>query len=88
VIAGAVIRVWAGGTPAVELAGIHARRLRLVERNGTPEIGFADAVRTQGRPRSRVQQIGAVDVTDPPYHFQLFLNKTATSVIACLSVDQ
>ena len=29
-----------------------------------------------------------MDVDDPPYHFQLFLNEELTSVIACLGVDQ
>ena len=28
-----------------------------------------------------------MDVDDPPYHFQLFLDKDLTSVIACLGVD-
>jgi hypothetical protein len=88
VMAGAAIRVWASETPAVELAGIYARRLCLVERRGTAQVGFADAVRTlAGRGHASIR-IGAVDVADPPYHFQLFLNQTATEVIACLGIDQ
>src|SRR5690242_3411559 len=53
VMAGAAIRVWAVDTPAVEVAGIYARRLRLLERRGIPQIGFADAVRTLTERRSR-----------------------------------
>lgn len=33
-------------------------------------------------------RLGAVDVEDPPYHFQLFLNAAGTKVVACLGVDQ
>jgi hypothetical protein len=29
-----------------------------------------------------------VDVDDPPYHFQLFLDEKLTSIVACLGVDQ
>lgn len=87
-MAGAVIRVWAGEKPAGELAGIYARRLRLVERRGTPQIGFADAVRTLTERGHEAIRIAAVDGADPPYHVQLFLNQTATKVIACLGVDQ
>jgi len=67
---------------------MYARRLRLAERSGAALIGFADAVRTlaeRGHPSIR---FGAVDVANPPHHFQLFFNQTATEVIACLGVDQ
>jgi hypothetical protein len=33
-------------------------------------------------------RIGAVEVQHPAYHFQLFLNGSATVLIACLGVDQ
>ncbi|GLL08773.1 hypothetical protein GCM10017581_105460 [Dactylosporangium matsuzakiense] len=45
VAAGAIIRVSDGGTPASALAAMYTRRLRLIQRRGTPEIGFAEAVR-------------------------------------------
>ena len=44
-----------------------------------------DELRSRGEDLVR---IGAVDTDNPPYHFQLFLNEDATTVIACLGVDQ
>ncbi|GAA1553242.1 hypothetical protein GCM10009827_087420 [Dactylosporangium maewongense] len=88
VAAGANIQVWEGSTPASELAAIYARRLRLVQRRGTSEVGFADAVQSLRARGDESILIGAVDVHDPPYHFQLFLNVSATRLIACLGVDQ
>lgn len=40
VMAGAAFRVWARATPAVELAAIYARRLRLVELRSRPAVPF------------------------------------------------
>jgi hypothetical protein len=80
--------VWAVDSPAVEVAGVYARRLRLLERRGIAHIAFAEAVRTLTERCHEVVRIGAVEVADPPYHFQLFLNQTATEVIACLGVAQ
>ncbi|MEU0561275.1 hypothetical protein [Dactylosporangium sp. NPDC006015] len=88
VAAGAVIRVWDGGTPASTLAAIYVRRLRLIHQRGTPEVGFAEAVQALRACGDELVRIGAVDVQHPSYHFQLFLNLSATVVIGCLGVDQ
>ncbi|GAA0930903.1 hypothetical protein Vau01_125500 [Virgisporangium aurantiacum] len=88
VAAGAAMQVWDEGVPASELARIYARRLRLTRRNGTPEMGFTDAVQALHAYGEERVRIGAVKAADPPYHFQLFLNESATSLIACLGVDQ
>jgi hypothetical protein len=88
VTAGANIQVWKGGTPAAAVAAIYARRLRLVQRKGTSEVGFAEAVQSLRACGDEPVLIGAVDIDDPPYHFQLFLNVSATRLVACLGVDQ
>lgn len=86
--AGALIRVWDTGTPASELATTYARRLRLVQRRGTPEVGFADAVRAPRAHGDRTVRLGAVELHDPPWHFQLFVDMSGTGLVACLGVDQ
>ena len=51
-------------------------------------MGFADAVTALRAVGEELVRIGAVDVEDPPYHFQLFLNEDGTEMIACLGVNQ
>jgi hypothetical protein len=88
VLAGA--RFWATERtqPASALVALYARHDRPTRRRGIPTLGFTQAVddlRARGDDPVRV---GAVDIEDPPYHFQLFLNEDATAVVACLGVDQ
>ncbi|GAA1028881.1 hypothetical protein GCM10009557_15500 [Virgisporangium ochraceum] len=87
-VAGARYWVDEDTVPASALATIYARRDRLTRRKGIQSLGFTEAVETL---RSRGDDpicIGAVDTDDPPYHFQLFLDEGATTVVACLGVDQ
>jgi hypothetical protein len=88
VVAGA--RLWVSDQvqPAAELARTYQRRARHTEQVGIPTLGFPAAVRALRRYGEQLVRLGAVDVSDPPYHFQLFLDKELTSVIACLGVDQ
>ena len=75
VLAGARFWVDEAGCSAQRLASVYARRERHTERIGLPTSGFAAAVaalRVQGE---RLLRVGAVDVDDPPYHFQLFLDE-------------
>jgi len=88
VVAGA--RLWVSDQvqPAVELARTYQRRESHIEQVGIPTLGFSIAVQALHQYGEQLVRLGAVDVDDPPYHFQLFLDKELTSVIACLGVDQ
>jgi len=67
---------------------IYARRDRHTRQRSIPTLGFTQAVDDLRAHGDDLVRLGAVDLDDPPYHFQLFLNEDATAVIACLGVDQ
>jgi hypothetical protein len=75
-------------TPAPILMSIYDRRERHTRRIGLPTSGFAAAVDALREWGDNPVRIGAVDVADPPYHFQLFFDDGLTAVVACLGVDQ
>jgi hypothetical protein len=64
------------------------RRERHTRQFGIPTAGFAAAVETLLAYGERPVRIGAVDIDDPPYHYQLFLSEDLTTVVAVLGVDQ
>jgi hypothetical protein len=66
----------------------YRRRASYTEQVGIPTLGFSTAVQALHQYGDQPVRLGAVDVDDPPYHFQLFLDNELTSVIACLGVDQ
>jgi len=88
VLAGAQFLVADTGQPASELVRTYVRRERHAQQRAIPTQGFAEAVaalRAQGEHQVR---IGAVEMVDPRYHFELFVNEDGTAVIACLGVGQ
>jgi hypothetical protein len=88
VLAGA--KVWVSGhaQPASRLAGTYQRRASHTQQRGIPTLGFAAAVQALHEYGEQPVRLGAVDVDDPPYHFQLFLDENLTSIVACLGVNQ
>ena len=88
VLAGA--RVWVSGhaQPASGLASTYQRRAGHIQQRGIPTLGFSAAVQALHEYGEQPVRLGAVDVDDPPYHFQLFLDENLTSIVACLGVDQ
>jgi hypothetical protein len=74
--------------PASALVKTYARREGSTQKRGIATLGFADAVAALRALSEQGVRIGAVDVDDPPYHYQLFLNEAGTAAIACLGVDQ
>jgi hypothetical protein len=75
-------------TSASALASIYARRHEQTTRRGIPTVGFARAVDALRAHDEQLIRVGAVDVQDPPYHYQLFLTEDLTTVVAILGVDQ
>jgi hypothetical protein len=88
VLAGARFWIDDGEVPASRLATIYHRRDRLTRAKGIQSRGFTAAVEALQSHGEEPICIGAVDIDDPPYHFQLFLNANLTAVVACLGVDQ
>jgi len=74
--------------PASELISTYQRRARHTQQAGIPTLGFSTAVRALHMHGEHPVRLGAVDVDDPPYYFQLFLDEDLTSIVACLGVDQ
>jgi hypothetical protein len=83
-------RMWVSGDaqPASGLARIYQRRAGHTQRRGIPTLGFSAAVQALHEYGERPVRLGAVDIDDPPYHFQLFFEESLTSIVACLGVDQ
>ncbi|WP_444951014.1 hypothetical protein [Micromonospora ureilytica] len=87
VLDGATIWISETGQPASTFARIYARRQRTTRQSGIPTLGFPAAVQELHDRREQLVRLAAVDVEDPPYHFQLFLNDDVSAVLACIGVD-
>ncbi|MEH0982046.1 hypothetical protein [Micromonospora sp. CPCC 205556] len=85
---GASFHIWDGSIPASTLAPAYRRREAITRGRGIPTLGFAVAVETLDALGDQPVRLGGVRQLEPPYHFQLFLSADATSVLACLAVDQ
>jgi hypothetical protein len=88
VVAGARFWVSDHAQPASELARTYQRRAGHAQQAGIPTLGFSTAVQALQRYGEHRVRLGAVDVGDPPCHFQLFFDENLTSIVACLGVDQ
>ncbi|MGK5445069.1 hypothetical protein ACSNN7_25025 [Micromonospora sp. URMC 105] len=88
---GAPFRIWddsGGSIPASNLASTYRAREAITRDRGIPTLGFAAAVETLYALGEQPVRLGGVTQVDPPYYFQLFLTADATSVLACIGVDQ
>lgn len=88
VLAGGRVWVSSDTQPASGLATTYQRRAGHTRHRGIPTLGFAAAVQALREHGEQPVRLGAVDVDDPPYHFQLFFDENLTSIVACLGVDQ
>ncbi|GHE91065.1 hypothetical protein GCM10018785_67160 [Streptomyces longispororuber] len=85
-VAGGAFVVWDGLVPADRLACIYRRRLRITQRRGQPTLALADTVDILSRAAEEPLLIGRIDAVDTSWTFMLFLNATATAVLACTGV--
>jgi len=88
VVAGASFWISPTAQPAAPLAGIYGVREAHTRRIGLETLGFAAAVEALRARGQDLVRLGAVDLDDPPYHFQVFLDEPLAAVVACLGVDQ
>jgi hypothetical protein len=88
VLGGAGFIVWDGTVPASRLLPAYERREVRTVAEGTPTIGFAEAVASLRRLGTEPVRLGQVTVADPPYVFMVFFGGDASTVVACLGIDQ
>ena len=80
--------MWDGAVPASRILPAYERRAVRTVAEGIPTLGFADAVASLRRMGTQPVRLGQVTVADPPYLFMLFLSDDASTVVACLGIDQ
>ncbi|MCP3784640.1 hypothetical protein NLX85_14800 [Micromonospora sp. A3M-1-15] len=88
---GASFHIWDGTlglVPAHNLARTYRVREVHTRERGIPTLGFVASVETLCALGDQPVRLGGVTQLDPPYYFQLFLAADASSVLACIGVDQ
>lgn len=90
VLAGATFRIDAARPPAPASHHVptYAVRAEHTGEVGIPTLGFPEALRALRGYGERPVRLGAVDVAEPAYHYQLFLDADLTTVVAVIGVDQ
>jgi hypothetical protein len=82
-IAGADFGVWDGLVPANRHAGVFRGRMRHSSKRGHTIGGLADSVDILKRAGEEPLRTGFIDAVDRSFWFTIFLNSTATAVVAC-----
>ena len=85
-IAGGTFIVWDGLVPANRLAHTYRTRLRVTQKRGQPTLALAATVDLLFQAAEEPLRIGHIDAADRSWTFMLFLNATATAVLACTGV--
>ncbi|QMU75721.1 hypothetical protein GXW83_08185 [Streptacidiphilus sp. PB12-B1b] len=78
--------IWDGLVPAAELAGTYKARLHHTLRRGQKTLALSEAVDTLKGAEDALIRIGRIDTTDQTWVFMLFLDATATTLLACTGV--
>lgn len=82
-IAGGDFLVWDGLVPANQHAGVFRGRMHHALRRGHTIDGLADSVDILLRAGEEPLRTGCIDAVDRSSVFTIFLNSTATVVVAC-----
>jgi hypothetical protein len=85
-IADGAFVVWDGLVPGEQLARTYRTRLRITQRRGQPTLALAETVDLLCQAAKEPLRIGRIDAADTCWTFMLFLNATATAVLACTGV--
>ncbi|MCX4704191.1 hypothetical protein [Streptomyces sp. NBC_01373] len=85
-IAGGTFMVWDGLVPADRVAHTYRARLRITQKRGQPTLGLGATVDLLFQAGQEPLRIGRIDAADMSWTFMLFLNATATAVLACTGV--
>ncbi|WAZ26703.1 hypothetical protein STRCI_008319 [Streptomyces cinnabarinus] len=82
-IVGADFVVWDGLVPANRHAGVFRRRMHHSLKRGHTIDGLADSVDILLRAGQEPLRTGSIETADRSSWFLIFLNSTATAVVAC-----
>ncbi|MGV9356298.1 hypothetical protein [Streptomyces misionensis] len=82
-IAGADFVIWDGLVPADQLAGVFRGRMHHSSKRGHTIDGLIESVDTLKRAGEEPLRTGSIDAMDTSSWFTIFLNSTATAVVAC-----
>ncbi|MBD0692993.1 hypothetical protein [Streptomyces sp. CBMA123] len=82
-LAGGTFDVWDRPLPARHHFGVYARRLRNARRRGVPTLGVTEALRILERAGGEPLRPGRIVTADGAWAFVLFLDASATAVLAC-----
>jgi hypothetical protein len=85
-ITGGTFVVWDGLAAADRLAHTYRTRLRITQKRGQPTLSLATTVDILSHAAEKPLRIGRIDAADTSWTFMLFLNATATAVLACTGV--
>ncbi|MEV5477371.1 hypothetical protein AB0L66_34240 [Streptomyces sp. NPDC052207] len=85
-IAGGTFIIWDGLVPAAHLAHIYRARLRITQKRGQPTLALAATLDILSHAADEPLRVGRIDAADTSWAFMLFLNATATAVLACTGV--
>ena len=87
-LGGADYIVWEDPVPADRILPAYERRALRTVAAGVPTVGFAEAMASLRRIGTQPVRLGQVTGTDPPFLYMLFLTDDASTVVACLGIDQ
>ncbi|MEV8099291.1 hypothetical protein [Kitasatospora sp. NPDC085879] len=85
-LSGATFGVWPGQVPADQVFHTYRTRLRITQKRGQATLGLTESVGLLRDVEDELLRIGWIDTTDRAWAFTLFLNATATTVLACTGV--
>lgn len=85
-LSGGAFVVWDGLVPANQLAHIYRIRLRHIKKRGQPILALAESVDILKHAGDELLRIGQSGTADRTWTFMLFLNATATALLACTAV--
>lgn len=82
-ISGGIFAVWDGLVPASRHAGVFGIRIRTAARRGHTIEGLAASVDILRQAGDELLRTGCIDSVDKSSVFTIFLNSSATEVLAC-----
>ncbi|MGW6491628.1 hypothetical protein [Streptomyces sp. NPDC055056] len=85
-LAGGTFTVWDGLLPAERLAHIYQTRLRIAEKRTQPTMALSATVRHLLQAAEEPLRIGRIDAPDMSWTFIIFLNASASAVLACTGI--
>ncbi|NEA58071.1 hypothetical protein G3I60_28915 [Streptomyces sp. SID13666] len=87
-LAGGSFEIYDGPAPANRHAGVYGIRLRRMQRRSRMTLALDEAVDILRCAGDQPVRVGLIMPADRTWTFMLFLNATATAVLACAGVER